>query len=104
MGKTMNTDAVHGSAELIDQRGTEQIGVSDSPGLVRVIQAALGAREDVVRREVHRRRSEVVNPKVASKERVLGAGLVIGAPDILPLIHPRKQAEGRIAARGGGLR
>src|SRR6185295_19518084 len=38
--KTMNADPVHARAELIHERRTEQIRITEGPGLICVIQAA----------------------------------------------------------------
>src|SRR5689334_21984299 len=51
-----------------------------------------------------RGRPEVVNLEVTPEQRVLGAGLVIAAADILTLVHMSNQAKPRIAAGGIGRR
>ena len=78
-----NAEPVDGSAELIHQRGAEQIRVAHHPGLVGIIQLALGGGEQVARRELQRGGPEVVSANISSEQRVLGAGLPIAAADIL---------------------
>src|SRR5215470_1311185 len=98
MSETMNADPVHRGVSLIHKRRGEQIRIADGPGLVCVIQTALRACENVARREIHRGRPKEMVAVIPPEQRVLLAGLVIPAGDILSLVDLSSQSEGGVAA------